>query len=133
FFFQAEDGIRDKLVTGVQTCALPILKILTPELASKPALIERFQREARHIAQLRHRNIVKIYEFGEANGTYFLALEYVDGIDLYEYITRKGQLDVEESLILLTQATRALDHLHQQRMVHRDIKPSNFLLTRENG
>src|SRR5439155_17058411 len=109
------------------------LKILSPELASKPALIERFQREARHIAKLRHPNIVKIYEFGEACGTFFLALEFVDGIDLYDYIGRKGQLDVDESLIVLTQAVRALDHLHQQRMVHRDIKPSNFLLTRENG
>src|SRR5437667_2427097 len=80
------------------------LKILSPELASKPALIERFQREARHIAKLSHRNIVKMYEFGEASGTYFLALEFVDGIDLYDYISRKGQLDLEESLVLLTQA-----------------------------
>src|SRR5438132_2734544 len=109
------------------------LKILAPELASKPALIERFQREARHIAQLRHRNIVKMYEFGEAHGTYFLALEFVDGIDLYDYICRKGQLALDESILLLTQAAQALNHLHQQRMVHRDIKPSNFLLTRENG
>src|SRR5437667_7724784 len=75
------------------------LKILTPELASKPALIERFQREARHIAQLRHRNIVKIYEFGEACGTYFLALEFVNGIDLYDYITRKGHLHGQATLV----------------------------------
>src|SRR5439155_5330619 len=109
------------------------LKILSPDLANKPALLERFQREARHIAQTRHRNIVRIYEFGETNGTYFLALEFVDGADLYDYISRKGQLDLDESLLLLTQATWALDHLHQQRMVHRDIKPSNFLLTQENG
>src|SRR5258708_7216729 len=109
------------------------LKILSPEMAGKPALIQRFQSEARHIAQLRHRNIVKMYEFGEAAGTYFLALEFVEGLDLYDYITRKGQLDVEESVQLLTQAVRALDHLHQHRMVHRDVKPSNFLLTRENG
>jgi serine/threonine protein kinase len=109
------------------------LKILAPELAGKPALIERFQREARHLAKLRHRHIVKIYEFGEAFGTYFLALEFVDGIDLYDYINRKGQLEPEESLLLLTQATQALDHLYQHRMVHRDIKPSNFLVTRENG
>src|SRR5438445_740173 len=93
------------------------LKILSPELANKPALLERFQREARHIAQLRHPNIVKIYEFGEAHGTYFLALELVDGVDLHEHIGRKGQLDLDESLLLLTQAAQALDHLHQQRML----------------
>src|SRR5947209_8430829 len=83
------------------------LKVLSPELAGKPALIERFQREARHIAKLRHRNIVKMYEFGEANGTYFLALEFVDGIDLYDYICRKGQVELEESLVILTQAAQA--------------------------
>src|SRR5438552_522826 len=109
------------------------LKILSPELVGKPGLVERFQREARHIAKLRHPNIVKIYEFGEVSGTYFLALEFVDGVDLYDYIARKGQLELEESLILLTQAARALDHLHQQNMVHRDVKPSNFLVARENG
>jgi hypothetical protein len=81
------------------------LKILSPELAGNPALIERFQREARHIAKLHHRNIVKMYEFGEASGTYFLALEFVDGIDLFDYISRKGQLDLDESLLVLTQAS----------------------------
>src|SRR5262249_43078164 len=85
------------------------------------------------IAKLNHRNIVKMYEFGEASGTYFLALEFVDGIDLFDYICRKRQLDLAESLLVLTQAAQALDHLHQQRMVHRAIKPSNFLLTRQNG
>src|SRR5438132_11432099 len=65
------------------------LKILSPDLANKPALLERFQREARHIAQLRHPNIVKIYEFGETHGTYFLAPEFVNGVDLYEHINRK--------------------------------------------
>jgi serine/threonine protein kinase len=109
------------------------LKVLSRELASKPGLMERFQREARHIAKLSHHNIVKMYEFGETQGAYYLALEFVDGIDLYDYICRKGQLAVEESVLLLTQATRALDHVHQHRMVHRDIKPSNFLVTRENG
>src|SRR5262249_6548920 len=49
------------------------------------------------------------------------------------HIHRKGQLDPHESLLLLTQAVQALDHLHQQRMVHRDIKPSNFLITQDNG
>jgi serine/threonine protein kinase len=109
------------------------LKVLSAEMAGKPALIERFQREARHLARLRHRHIVKIYEFGEAFGTYFLALEYVDGVDLYDYITRKGQLEPDESLLLLTQAVQALEHMHQHHMVHRDIKPSNFLVARENG
>jgi serine/threonine-protein kinase len=105
------------------------LKILPPELAVHSPLLERFRREARHVARLRHDNIVSIYEFGEANGTHFLALEFVDGIDLHEYIIRQGPLNPDDSCHLLTQAARALDHLHRFHMVHRDVKPANFLLT----
>jgi serine/threonine protein kinase len=108
------------------------LKILPLDLATKTAVIERFRREARNVARLRHENIVAIYEFGEANGTYFLALEFIEGIDLYQHITKKGQLEPDEAADILTQVTRALDHLHRHRMVHRDVKPSNVLLTPKN-
>jgi serine/threonine-protein kinase len=109
------------------------LKILPPELAAKPALLERFKREAIHAARLRHENIVTIFECGEVGGTHFLALEFVEGIDLCEYIDRKGKLDPEEARIITLQAARALDHAHHQGIVHRDIKPSNFLLSRPKG
>jgi serine/threonine protein kinase len=110
------------------------LKVLPPDLASNPGLLERFRREARSAAKLCHENIVTLFEFGEVGGTNFLALEYVDGIDLHDYINRKTKLDPEEAREILLQAARALEHAHQQGIVHRDIKPSNFLLTRkENG
>jgi serine/threonine-protein kinase len=108
------------------------LKVLTSDLAAKPAALERFRREARHAARLSHRNVVTLYEFGEDRGTYFLALEYVEGIDLYEYIERQGKLDAEEARRILIQAVKALDHAFQHGIIHRDIKPSNFLLTAEN-
>jgi serine/threonine protein kinase len=104
------------------------LKILPPEMAVKPNMLERFRREARSAARLRHENIVTLYEFGEANGTYFLALEFVAGIDLHEYVSRKGRLRPEMAKQILVQAVRALDHAHRQGIVHRDIKPSNFLV-----
>jgi eukaryotic-like serine/threonine-protein kinase len=109
------------------------LKILSPEMAAKPGLLERFRREARHAARLRHENIVAIYEYGETGDTHFLALEYVDGVDLREYIERKGKLDPEEARIITLQATRALVHAHAQGIIHRDIKPSNFLVARPEG
>src|SRR4051812_14285550 len=65
------------------------LKVLSPEMASKATMVERFRREARLAARCKHENIVQIYEFGEANGTYFLALEFVDGIDLGRYLDRQ--------------------------------------------
>jgi serine/threonine protein kinase len=110
---------------------LVALKVLDTALAEKPNTLERFRREARHAAKLIHKNIVTLYEYGQAEGRHFLALEYVEGIDLYNYIARKGRLAPEESRRILIQAVRALDHAYKQGITHRDIKPSNFLLTRD--
>jgi serine/threonine protein kinase len=109
------------------------LKVLPPNLAEQPHTLERFRREARHAARLRHENIVTIFEFNESGGTYFLALEFVEGIDLLAYIEQKGRLEPEESLPILVQAARALDYMHKFGVVHRDIKPSNFLLRQGTG
>jgi hypothetical protein len=122
-------GIIYKAVNE-RTSQTVALKILLPALAHHPLSLEQFRREAGRFAKLRHENIVSLYEFGEANGIFFLALEYVHGIDLHEYISRLGQLDEPEACELLLQAVRALGYLHQQKIVHRDVKPSNFLLTR---
>jgi serine/threonine-protein kinase len=105
------------------------LKVLSPEMATKPAMLERFRREAKHASKLRHENVVTVYEFGEANHTYYLAMEFVEGIDLHEYSNRKGPLDPNEALDIILQGCRALDHAYEQGVVHRDIKPSNFLVT----
>jgi len=118
--YKARDTELDRIVA---------LKVMSPDLAAKPAMVERFHREARHAARLRHENIVTIYECGTFGGTHFLALEFVDGIDLNEYITRKERLDPEEARLITIQAARALDHAHQHGVVHRDIKPSNFLVS----
>src|SRR5437764_1183018 len=102
------------------------LKILPPEMAANPQMVQRFRQEARHAAKLRHENIVSVYEFDEAKGTFYLALEFVDGIDLHEYINRKGKLDPEEARQITIQAAKALHHAYKHGIVHRDIKPSNF-------
>jgi serine/threonine-protein kinase len=109
------------------------LKVLTSEVARTPEVVERFRREARHAARLRHKNIVTLYEFGQADDQWFLAMEYVKGIDLEAYVARKRQLDPEEARRALRQAVLALDHAWRQGVTHRDIKPANLLLTREDG
>jgi serine/threonine protein kinase len=109
------------------------LKVLSAEMAAKPSMVERFRREAKHAAKLLHENVVTLHEFGEANRTYYIVMEFVDGIDLSEYSHRHGPLDPNEALDIILQGCRALDHAYQQGLVHRDIKPSNFLLTERDG
>lgn len=109
------------------------LKILPPQLAAKPEMLERFRQEAMHAAKLRHENIVTLYECGESGGAHYLVMEYVDGVNLHEYIDQHQRLDPEEARQLLIQSAKALALAHQSGIIHRDIKPSNFLLTRKDG
>jgi len=108
------------------------IKVLAGALPTTPELIQRFQREARTIAALRHPNIVQVYDFGPLDGTYYLAMEYVEGSDLAAEMRRRwaaGQaLRPDEILGLLSQVADALDYAHAQGVIHRDVKPGNVLL-----
>src|ERR1051326_2226826 len=109
------------------------LKIMNPELASNPGMMERFRREAQAAAKLNHENIISVYEFGEERGTYFIAMEFVDGVDLHSYVEKKGKMSPELACEVLRQALHALAHAHQQGVIHRDVKPSNFLVLKRSG
>ena len=109
------------------------LKVLPPELAAKTEMIGRFRQEAQHAAKLRHENIVTLYGCGDHKGMHYLAMEFVDGCNLHQYIHKKGKLAPEDARILMIQAAKALVCAHEQNIVHRDIKPSNFLLAITNG
>ena len=93
----------------------------------------RFRREADYAARLRHPNIVALYECGEVDGLWYIALEYVEGTNLHQFIKSKGRLRAEEARRICIQACLALHHAHSQGIVHRDVKPSNFLVTRKDG
>lgn len=103
------------------------LKILSDEIASDPNFAERFQREARAMAQLGHQHIVIVYEFGQRDGLYFLLMEYVDGVTLRQ-ASRAGQLSTTQALGIVTQICDALQFAHEEGVVHRDIKPENILI-----
>jgi serine/threonine-protein kinase len=106
------------------------LKVSATPDARKQA---RFRREAVYAARLRHENIVALYDFGESAGLWYIALEFVEGVNLLEYVQRKGRLAPEQVRRIAIQACLALHHAHGQGIVHRDVKPSNFLVTRQSG
>jgi tRNA A-37 threonylcarbamoyl transferase component Bud32 len=105
------------------------LKILPPELARDPAFGERFVREARALASLNHPHIVTIHDFGQAQGVYYLLMEYVDGVNLRQ-AQQAGRIEPEQVLGIISQICEALQYAHEEGVVHRDIKPENILLDR---
>ena len=109
------------------------LKILPREKAKNQILVKRFEAEAQAAARLRHENIVSVYDSGELDGFLFIAMEYVDGIDVQDLVMRKGGLSVMRSLDIMKQVARALEHAHEQTIVHRDIKPANLLIDRDGN
>jgi serine/threonine protein kinase len=109
------------------------LKVIAPELASDVIFRERFKREIRIAASLHHPNVVPIHYAGEQDGMLFLAMDFVEGIDLKEMIKRDGALAPDRAVAILTQVTSALDAAHKKGLVHRDVKPANILISEEHG
>ncbi|HEY6341252.1 MAG TPA: protein kinase [Bryobacteraceae bacterium] len=106
------------------------IKTIRAELNSSTGLEvrERFRREARSAGALSHPNIVTIHEFSDSGDPMFIAMEFIDGHTLGEYISRSGLLPVEFALEVLHSAADALDYAHSHHIVHRDVKPANFLI-----
>jgi hypothetical protein len=117
--YQARQPNLDRIVA---------LKLIRPR-EDNPAFAERFVREAKAMAKLNHSNIVTIYESGEAGGSLYLIMEYIDGITLREAIRAKA-IPPSEAMKIVGQLCDALDYAHSQGVVHRDIKPENILLDR---
>jgi hypothetical protein len=104
------------------------LKILPADLAAKPDLLKRFQREARTLSTFDHPHIVKIYGSGQSDAVYYMAMELVEGRELGEVIKQRGALPFDEVRPFVQNFAAALDYAHQRGLVHRDIKPSNIML-----
>jgi serine/threonine protein kinase/beta-lactam-binding protein with PASTA domain len=107
------------------------IKILNDRFANDDQFIERFRREAKNAAALSHPNIVSIYDRGEAAGTYYIAMEYLDGRSLKELITSRGPAPLNVAIEYARQILSALRFAHRHGIVHRDIKPHNVLVDAE--
>jgi len=107
------------------------LKIIRPNLLSNPVIRGRYQREVEAAGTLRHPNIVCVDDAGEANGKYYMAMEFVDGVDLSRLIKDHPVLEVTEACEYIRQAALGLQHAHENGFVHRDIKPSNIIVSGE--
>jgi serine/threonine protein kinase len=108
---------------------LVALKILAPERVKDDAFAKRFVIEAETLAKLSHPNIVTIHDFGQADGLFYLVMEFVDGVTLRQLLGA-SRLSAREALAIVPQICDALQYAHDAGIVHRDIKPENILLDR---
>ncbi|HHE73013.1 MAG TPA: serine/threonine protein kinase, partial [Chloroflexi bacterium] len=104
------------------------IKVLPQQFTFDREFVERFLREARAVARLNHPNIVTIHDVGQAGGTYYIVMEYVEESSLANLLRRQGALPPQQAAQIVAQVASALDYAHQQGFVHRDVKPSNILL-----
>lgn len=107
------------------------LKLLHESLGTEPTFIARFRQEARAAASLSHPHIVKVHDYGRAAGHYYIAMEYVEGMDLKRRLSTTGPLPPAEAVAIARQICAGLQAAHARGLVHRDLKPQNILLTRE--
>jgi beta-lactam-binding protein with PASTA domain len=104
------------------------IKILNERHANDEQFVERFRREAKNAAGLSHPNIVSVFDRGEAEGTYYIAMEHLKGRNLKELIAARGPAPVHIAVDVTRQVLAALGHAHENGIVHRDIKPHNVMI-----
>jgi len=116
--YKARDRELDRLIA---------LKVIRPELATDPAILLRFKQELILSRNITHKNVVRIYDLGEADGIRFISMEYVDGEDLRTILRRQGKFSPKEAIAVVEQVCRALDSAHSEGVIHRDLKPQNIM------
>src|SRR5437762_2269930 len=103
------------------------LKLLHPDMASNERSLSRFKAEAENVARATHANIVQIYTIGQTNGLNYIALEYVEGKNLREFLEKKGTPELSLGLHIMSQVASALQRASELGVIHRDVKPENIM------
>src|SRR5882724_10151988 len=107
------------------------IKLLHPFLADDPEFKDRFEREARNVARLRHPNIVQVYDFeyDTESESFYMVMELIDGETLKDRLTKLGdtRMPTEEVIRIMREAAEALAYAHARGVIHRDVKPANLM------
>ncbi|MDZ4199748.1 MAG: protein kinase, partial [Kiritimatiellia bacterium] len=120
--YQARDTLLDMPVA---------IKVLAKEFANQPAALDALKREARIAMQLSHTHIVRLHNLDHFLGRYFLTMEYIDGINLREWLTARGPMNAEQIVQIFQVCADALVYAHRHGVYHRDLKPDNIMIRRD--
>lgn len=107
-----------------------VVKVLSPEFVTHPEMIEQFLKEAKIIGMTNHPNIVKLYGQGQWEGGLYIAMEFIRGVSLRQFIVQQS-LSLKRSIDIILQVAYALTHLHAHKVIHGDLKPENILITED--
>jgi serine/threonine protein kinase/tetratricopeptide (TPR) repeat protein len=121
--YKAHDHELDRLVA---------LKVIRPELAGRPDILRRFKQELILARQVTHKNVVRIFDLGSADGRKFITMDYIEGQDLKSILVERGKLPPAEVVPIFQQICLGLEAAHVEGVVHRDLKPQNIMVDDEN-
>jgi tetratricopeptide (TPR) repeat protein/predicted Ser/Thr protein kinase len=108
------------------------LKVIRPELAGQPDILQRFKQELILARKITHRNVIRIFDLGDAAGTKFITMEFIEGRDLKGVLSKEGKLAPERAVHIMQQVLLALDAAHTEGVVHRDLKPQNIMIGQDD-
>ena len=118
--YRAKHVLMDKLVA---------VKVLPETIADNPEAVKRFERELKLIGNLSHPNIVQAYGAEQIDGKLLLVMEFVEGMNLQQFVTSGKKMSVDDALAIIRQVAAGLQYAHERKIIHRDIKPANIMVT----
>jgi eukaryotic-like serine/threonine-protein kinase len=120
--YKARDVELDRMVA---------LKVIRPELAGRPEILQRFKQELILARKVTHRNVIRIFDLGEAAGIKFITMEFIEGRDLKSILAQDGKLPPDRAVEIIQQVCLALEAAHSEGVVHRDLKPQNIMVDQQ--